>query len=296
MSGLIVHTRPWVRATFIAYCVAAALLSCRSEDLAVAYVYIPDVEVAPGGVAEEAEVAAVRVVVDSLSLGFYPVPTTAPVIGLGDRRIRIEPAVRRSGLSEEIVVYPLYEALAETLTLRSGVVDTLRPTFAYVDGAVIGLEEDFEAERTGLILDLTPGGSAPLTRDSSDARRGDASGLITLDADHPVFELATDLIVPDRARLLDLWVEVDFRGDGILAVALFPDDVPVAAPGQPLSARYFQGALPREEWTRLYFDIVDASNESFVAEGFRLSLLAIYDESLGERQTLLLDNLRVVYR
>ena len=104
------------------------------------------------------------------------------------------------------------------------------------------------------------------------------------------------MIRPDRDALLDLWVELDYRGQGVLQVALLPEDIGGGDPQAPPSTRYFQGALPREDWTRFYFDIVDASNDDYVAEAFRLSLLVIYDETLGPSQRVFLDNLRVVYR
>ena len=193
-------------------------------------------------------------------------------------------------------MYPLYEPIQTSLELRPGQTDTLRPVFRYRPEAVVGLDEGFEGNSTVLIRDLTPGGSAPLTRITEGTRAGAGSGLITVTADAPVYEVASVVVRPDRASLLDLWVELDYRGEGILAVALFPENPPALAPDEPLSSRYFQGALPREEWTKLYFDIVDESNRDFLAEGFRVSLLAIYNEDFGPEQRIYLDNLRVVYR
>ena len=276
--------------------VGVGLTACNEEELEVAYLTVPSVAVAPAGRPEADAIAAVRLVVDSLSLGFYPVPAEVPVLALGPRRVRLEPAVRRSGLGGEVVVYPLYEALTRELDLRASGVDTLRPIFGYVPGAVIGLEEGFESAATQFSRDLSPGGSAPLAMTTADPRDGTAAGLITLTPEAPVYEVASAVIRPGRASLLDLWVELDYRGEGILAVALLPEDAGPAPAGTPPSARYSQGALPRETWTRFYFDIVDASNRDFVAEGFRVSLLAIYDAGLGARQELFVDNLRVVYR
>ncbi len=280
--------------------VAAGLLStfaaCEPEELDVAYLYIDRPSVAPGGRAEPGAIVAVRVVVGTQSLGFYPLPARVPILGTGVRTIRIEPAVRRSGLSQDIRVYPLYEPVVRELTLALNQTDTLRPVFTYASTATVGLEEGFETATSAFVLDLAANGSAPLQQDPDDPRVGSASGVITLTRERPVYEVASLLVEPDRARVLDLWLELDYRGDVPLNVSLFPENVVALPPGTPLVARYFQGARPRADWTRLYFDIVDESNDAFVNVGFRVSLLALYDEALGGTQTVHLDNVKVVYR
>ena len=279
---------------------AAALLlitsACEVDEIEVAYLSIPGVAVTPRGTLEPDGIAALRVVRGDTSLGFYPIPADVPLLGLGTATLSIEPAVRRSGLSEELLVYPLYQPVAQTLGLVPGQTDTIRPIFSYRPEAVVALDEGFESSSSILIRDLAAEGSAPLTRVTDGVRAGTGSGLITLSAATPVYEVASAVVRPDRASILDLWVELDYRGEGVLALALFPEAPTLAGPGEPLSARYFQGALPREEWTKFYFDIVDDSNRGFLADGFRVSLLAIYNEDLGAEQRLYLDNLRVVYR
>ena len=283
--------------TLLTCAVVAALAggACGEDDLEVAYLYVDTPAIAPLGAPEAGDLVGVRVVVDAESLGFYPTPVTVPVLGLGRRTVRVEPAVRRSGLAGVIDVYPLFAPLVRELDLRAGRTDTLRPVASYVDGAEIAFAERFEGPRTQLVLDLAPGGSPGIEIVDEGAREGRGAGVIAVSAESPVFEVASAVIRPDGGGLLDLWVELDYRGEGVLQVALLPEDIGAADPTAP-SLRYFQGALPREDWTRLYFDIVDASNDDYVAEAFRLSLLVVYDEALGPSQRVFLDNLRVVYR
>ncbi len=288
-----VHLTGSVSAGLAVLCLACG---CGVEHLDVSYLEIAAVSAAPGGTVEPDGIVAVRVVVDAQSLGFYPVPATVPVLGTGRRSVRIEPVVRRSGLSEDLRVYPLYEPISRDLDLRPEGITTITPAFGYTSTARIGFDEGFESASSALVLDLVAAGSAPLTQDTQDVRAGGGSGLITLSAERPVYEVSSVLIVPDRERVLELWVELDFRGDVPLAVALLPETLAELPPGTPRIARYFQGALPRTSWTKLYFDIVDASNEAFVGAGFRVSLLAQYDPTRGGEQRVHLDNLRVVYR
>ncbi len=271
-------------------------VACEVEQLEAGYLFVPDVAVVPNGRVEPDGILGVRVVVGSRSLGFYPVPATIPVLAAGNQTVRIEPAIRRSGLSQEIRVYPLYEPFVTAVTIVPGRTDTLRPVYPYASTATVGFSEDFETPSSKLIVDLVAAGSAPLSQNTADPRDGAASGRISLSSEKTVYEVTTGVIVPDRANLLDLWVEVDFRGEVPLAVALFPTSIGELPSGVPRISRYFQGGLPREDWTRLYFDIEDESNDGFVDEGFRVSLLAVYDPEAGGIQTVDIDNLRVVYR
>ena len=278
-----------------AWCVVAAAGACGVDELDVAYLHVRDVAVAPAADAPDDGVVALRIVRGPTSLGFYPVPADVPLLGTGAATVSVEAAVRRSGLSQELRVYPMYAPAEAELVLGPGATDTLRPTFRYRDEVVVALDEGFESPSDALALDLRDA-SPPIDRVTEGASAGAASGRIRLTAEAPVFEVASGVIVPARAPLLDLWVELDYRGDVPLAVALLPAAVPPLAPGQSPAARYFQGALPREAWTRLYFDIVGGDDRDFLGAGFRVSLLAIHDPSRGETQDVLIDNLRVVYR
>lgn len=294
MTRRIACTRTWVALSTAGLLFQAA--SCNVDELDVAYLALRDVSVVIAGTIELDGIVALRVVRDAESLGFYPVPADVPIVGTGEAIYALEPAVRRSGLAEQVIVYPLYEPVVQSRTLRLGSTDTIRPVFGYREEVTVGLDEGFEGETSVFELEQTPGGSAPLTQTFEDVRSGRASGVITLSAEAPIYEVASVLVEPDRDRLLDVWVEMDYRGEGILAVALFPAEPIPVAQGEPLSSRYFQGALPRTDWTKLYFDIVDDSNRAFIEAGFRVSLLAIYDPELGVSQRIFLDNLRIVYR
>ena len=284
----------------LAVSTVVGLTACTPEEIQVFYLEIPEVSVATGagGAVESDGIVALRVVRGSTSLGFYPVPAVVPVLGESADQIAIEPVVRRSGESEKLRVYPLYAPIVTTLNSPVGGVTTLRPVFEYREEVVVGFSESFETSSSALVFDLTPEGSAPLMQATSDGdvRDGEGSGTFTLTAETPLYEVASTVIRPNRDAILDLWVELDYRGEGVLAVALIPETPVARAAGEPLSARYFQGALPRGEWTKVYFDIVDSSNQTFLTGGFRVSLLAIYDEGLGPEQAFFLDNLRVVYR
>ena len=274
----------------------AAGTGCNVEELDVGYLAIPEITVAPADQSPRDGVVALRLVRGSTSLGFYPVPADVPLLNTGATAVTLEPTVRRSGDSQELRVYPMYQPVEVEIQLLPGRTDTVRPVFGYREEVTVGLEETFESPANALTLDLQNGNSPAIAQSTDTVAGGLSSGRITLTAASPVFEVATDVVVPDRDRVLDLWLELDYRGDAVLALTLFPEAVPPLQQGQPIASRYFQGALPREDWTRIYFDIVDVSNRDFLTDGFRVSLLAVFDPERGASQEVFVDNLRVVYR
>ena len=287
-------------ARFQAVSLLLALLSwsaCAPEDLDVAYLYVPGFEVEIDGVTEPSAITDVRVVLGSENLGFYPLPARIPILGTGTRRVRLEPAVQRSGMSAERVVYDLYTAFEAELPLRLGQTDTIRPTVTYSPATTVAFEERFEGPSTALTFDLVPGGSAPLTLVGGDsARAGASSGRIDFSRERPVYEVASFALMGIPADATQVWLEVDYRGSVPLVVGLVEPTPSPLPEGFPRQARYAVGARVREDWQKFYFDIIDPLNRDFVGAGFRVALLAeVAPDSAAGRQVFV-DNLRVAYR
>ncbi len=274
---------------------AIGAASCQEKDLDVGYLYVPAVDVQASATSGDITQAVehVRVVVEAQSLGFYPLPARVPILGTGERRIRIEPAVNPSGRSTRLEVYPFYEAYEQQFSLRQNQTDTIRPQLNYIPTAEFALVEDFVSGSGPLRVDLDEDAATSLdiVTDPLDPSR--RVGMVTLTEEAPIFEIASEVL--NRSEpIIEAWLELDYRGDATLSIALLPEDVGTEA---ERGGRYNQGVLPRDDWRKLYFDL----NESILAldlyEGnFRISFLAGFDPEGPETQQLFLDNIKVVYR
>ena len=87
----------------------------------------------------------IRVVVNGDDRGSYELPATVPILQTGNSQIRLWAVVYKNGLPQQRVVNYLYSLYETNIVLRSGQIDTLRPSFSYADGTQFYLNEDFES-------------------------------------------------------------------------------------------------------------------------------------------------------
>lgn len=286
-------SRPTRRAAYV-FGLLAAAVGCQVEQLDPAYVHVPavDVETEPQQGAAVSGITDVRVVLGSESLGFYPLPATIPVLPGASRRLLVEPVVKVSGQSSSRTVYPLLEALAVEPTLRANTVDTLRPTLRYVEEAEFLLVDDGAGVRTRLAEDLDgdAGSSLRVSPDPFGSARTVIAGELT--ATNPVIEVASEALLPDRQPQA-MWLELDYRGEVPITVGLISGQIGTPASRVP---RYAQGALAREDWTRIYFQLGGPFDEDLLGGPLRVALLAVRSEDAAGPQRFAVDNLRLVYR
>ena len=278
--------------------VALALLApaCDVEQLDVSYLYVPRFEVVlePGQGAVSEDINEVRVVLGAQSLGFYPVPGRIPILENGERLVRLEPVVRISGVATQRVVYPQYEAFEETLTLVPGQTDTIVPRVSYLETVELLVVEDFNATVGLLNVDLDGDDATELTTvtDPLDPSRRVATAVFT--EENPVLEVVTPPLTPPAQQASEIWLELDYRGDVQLNVALIPAEFESR---DSRSLRYLTGALPRDDWQKFYFQVGDELSARIVDQPFRLSLLSAFDPRIeGGEQRIFIDNAKLVYR
>ncbi len=287
----------WLRVLASCFGASCLLWACATEDLDVAYLYVPAFSVVVDGQPEPSAITDVRVVLGAESLGFYPLPARIPILGTGLRRVRLEPVVQRNGRSEERTVYDPYEAFEADLQLLAGRTDTIRPVIGYAEGANVVFTESFESPTSALILDLVDSVSAPLTQlTGAGVRTGLGSGRIAFSRDEPVFEVASTTLPGVSSTTRRIWVEFDYRGEVPLIVGLVGDNPTALPAGASRADRYSIGARDRADWQKFYFDILDAANREFVESGFRVALLAQVQADSAESRSVFIDNLRVVIR
>ena len=268
--------------------------ACETEELSVSYIDIPRFEVnaRPGTGASTADITEVRVVLDSITIGIYPLPAVIPILATGPTNIRLEPVVRRSGLSQERLVYPMYQPWEQVVNLQLKQTQQIIPVIDYVPNVAFALLEDFETGARTFEYSLDTIRNNPLRASASAARTGLQGGLITLGPDAQIFEVASPPLRIDR-NTQEVWIELDFRGEADLALTLLPVQDGTPATRLP---RYLQGARSRTDFQKFYFDIVDEFTVELLSGDFRLGLLATIPDSVTSQRTISLDNIKVVYR
>lgn len=279
-------------------CACACLSGCGVEDLDVAYVYVPEVIVDdPTGTPAAQRVVAVRVVLDATSLGFYPLPARIPILGTGaTRRLRLEPVVNRSGLSEEFVAYPLFGAVTLEQAFAPETVDTITPLISYLDlpdaRATFEFVEPFTGLTSGFPIDLDGDAETALEL-VVDASTGERVGRVTLTETNPLFEAAS-VTLPAIPDARELWLELEYRGSATLTLTLLPEAL---GSFEERAGRYNQGALPRDDFRKFYFDLRNEVNDRVFVNPYRIGLLASYNVDAAEaEQEVYIDNVRLVYR
>ena len=283
-----------MRLVYTGFLCSLLAAGCSVEQLDVAYIEVPEIEIQdPAAVGElNHRVVGVRAVLNATSLGFYPLPASIPILATGAQRIRLEPVVNRSGLSEEFVAYPMFDAYVDEPVLVAGATDTVRPSLPYVDQAAFVLTEDFQGGVGSFPIDLDGDGVTSLTLFNDPLGRGSV-GKVSLTAANPIFEVAS-VTLPPIPDAREVWLELEFRGDAVLSLTLLPEQ-----PGEPQDRgfRFNQGALPREEWRTFYFDLRNEINDQLLPVTKRLGLLAAFDPAVDlDQQEVFIDNIRLVYR
>lgn len=274
--------------------VAVAFISgCEKQELEVSYLYVPAFEVLESASSGDisTQITDVRVVIGAQSLGFYPLPARIPILAAGPQAIRLEPTVRIGGIANNRIVYPFYEVFAETLDLIPGTVDTIRPRINYAADVKFAFVEDFEGSSPSLPLDLDEFPDTRFSRTTNNPSKGTGAGVASLSMGSEIVEMATPVLNASSEKWDRIWLELDYKGDIPMAVALLPE-----TPGgdETRLVRYGQGASAREEWRKLYFEMVDSGLDEFAEQPFRIGFLSILDTTATAE--VFIDNIKVVYR
>ena len=280
------------------WAIAAGLAcgGCGGDAPEVGYLYVESLDLVPALAAgRSARLETVRAVDGAEALGVYPLPARIPVgTEAGARDIRLEAVVRRAGVAERQAIYPFYAAELAAAPTRSGQLDTVRAEVGYADGTEVVLADDIASGLRSLVVDADGDGATALALASPTDGPVFARAIVT--AEHPVLEVATEPLRPDRGgeRVAAAWAEFDYRGDAPVRVAAVPVELGEA---DERTARYRQGVFGREEFGRFHFDLLDEFGLELVASGaFRLALIAVHDPDGPATQTVDVDNVRVLVR
>jgi len=287
-----------VKSSIYFFAFAILFLGCAKQELEVSYIYLPAFEVLPSSSTGDisTQITDVRVVLGPESLGFYPLPATIPILGSGEMRLRLEPVVRVAGIASNRIVYPFYEVFEETRMFVPGRVDTIIPQLNYDPSVTFAYVEDFEGNTPSLPLDLDGFPNTNFVPSTLLPRSGAQSGRATLMGDTAIVEAATAVLNVAGQTWNRIWMEMDYRGDVPLGVAMLPEEIEAT---EVRITRYVQGAqqcsaCTREDWVKLYFELVDNGLRDFATRPFRIGFLAANDSA--RTADVFIDNVKIIYQ
>ncbi len=259
----------------------------------------PDTEVGPAFVTLEGfelqaqgpvteDISEVWAFLDNEFIGAFPLPARIPVLRTGTAELRLEAGVKQDGVSTTPDIYPFYTPVIRTVELVSGQTTALgTPTISYKPEANFAIFEDFE-QATVRAFSLQVVGDTLLERTQEQVSTGAFSGRIYLSADEPIVELASTEVY---RNLLDnqqpVWLELDFLSAGFGRIGVS------GALGVDAVREFGPGFRPRNEWTKIYFNLTQIIFDSQLEE-YRFNISTLLPDDLAEG-SVYLDNIKLLH-
>jgi len=206
----------------------------------------------PGRGAATEAITEVWVFADEEIVGIFPIPARIPILRVGSTELRFAPGIRENGISSTPDIYPFYGEVRQTLDLVPGEsIDVGVRTIGYKPDVQFSIVEGFEAGETRAFT-VQIRGDTILEPSQDNVRSGDFSGKLYLDTETPLVEMASSQTFVDLlGNSNSVWLEVDYRSEAAVVFGVTGE-----VGGQP--ARNFDpGFVPRNEWTKIYFNLTE---------------------------------------
>ena len=270
-----------------------ALLSfagCPADlEVVPAYVLVEDFSLStPGDGEPTTEITEVWAFADEEFVGAFRLPARIPVARTGQTTLRFEAGVKQNGILTTPEIYPFYtpvERVVDLAPAQEVALGTL--PIAYRPGTRFSVFEDFEPGSVRTFTDVIRGDTT-LDATQERVRSGEFSGKIFLSAAEPILELGSaNTFVDVRNNGGFVWLEMDFLSDG-------RGQWGVSAPGTLGSQPIFDpGFNPRNEWTKIYFNLAPIIN-ALNTEPFQLNLLTVLPPDV-EQGCVYVDNIKLIH-
>lgn len=240
----------------------------------------------------DAEITEGWVFVNGEFLGAFSLPATVPVLAQGEADIRIEAGIKENGISTTPDINPFYAPFRIQRTLMPERVDTINPSTRYFDGTKIAFIEDFEDNRPRMFTELLSG-TTGLERGSAEVFEGAYSGVITLNENNPVIEIATG---QDFTDLLSggvyVYLEVNYKSDAPVAWGLAAE----VDPGAGYQLFLDPGFFPSDEWKKIYFSLSPIIFGANLDElDYKVALQAFLTQDSPDTARVYLDNIKLLH-
>ena len=236
---------------------ASACDLINPEEEIPSYIWIAPFEVQTNGATQgtaSAKITEVWVSVDDSFFGVYPLPAKIPILKAGNTKIRLEAGIKDNGISTTPEIYPFFQALEYSITLKANEIDSIRPKATYRSGIRFAFLENFENNSHVFQTLVTGNESNRMSIANEGAFEGSGSGLIQLSTQYPAVELATRNTYSGLlAKGTAVYLELNYKAEVPLLVGVIAYKAGnLNAGGQILYAAGFNAS---ENWNKIYFNL-----------------------------------------
>ncbi len=280
-----------IKQPFLSILIVISLYSnaCVKENAVPAYLYIPSftLTTSAGQGTAAHKITDVWVYVDGQVQGIYQLPTQFPVVDMGSHEIQLFAGVRNNGIKSNPVIYPFFNSFKTNINLKSGKIDTLRPTTTYLSGANFKIIEDFDLVNTlNIDRDNTP---TFKFGQIDNGFEGKCVGL-TMNKTNAYFEKAINKKVqlPDASQ--NIYLELHYKTQSPLAVGI----VGTNATNSLGSTTYKVTLFPTEVWNKTYINLTNEVKELKMTD-FQVVFKSLLPDSIATA-TVLIDNVKLLQK
>ncbi len=222
--------------------------------------------------------------------GGFGLPTLIPIQRQGLTEIGVDAGILRSGQNNERLPYPLVDRYFTTLNLQPGKVDTIIPTFKYVDGITFKMIEDFDRIGNRFEFNIRQEGDTLIRFTGDSARNKERfSGRLILTDSSDFVRLVTVDEFNLNARVSPVYLEMDYNTDVILFVGLFVSD----ASGSTVRQVPLFNAFPTSGWNRVYIDLTKDITTLPLDNRYKLYIQLIRSKG-SPMPNVMLDNIKLI--
>lgn len=265
------------------------IASCVKENDVPAYLYIPSfgLTASAGQGTAAHKITDVWVYVDGEAQGIYQLPAQFPVVSIGKHEILLFAGVRNNGIKSNPVIYPFFNSIKTTIDLKSGKIDTLRPTTTYISDMTFKILENFENLNT---LNIDRDGVSTFRFGQIDnGFEGKCAGL-TMTKTNSYFEkaISTKVTLPDASQ--NIYLEMHYKSQAPIAVGIIG-----TSPTNTLGLTTYKVTLfPTDVWNKTYINLTNEAKDLRMTD-FQIVFKSLLPDSIATA-TVLIDNIKLLQR
>lgn len=262
---------------------------------------LADIQDEPWAGNTHSHITTAWVEVDGVNLGAFDLPMDIPVVvSTGMHEVTLYPGIDINGIAGFRGVYPFYEPLVSNIQLSKGSVSSLpignSPyAISYGSDCMVGVNlEDFNgagrtmvptatSDTTWTIVSSTHLKFPPINGESNVA-----SGMAILNGGIGRFEAVsnTAYILPTGGD--NVYVELDYKSTLPITIGVIANR-PSGIIQQPTATLY-----PKKTWSHAYINLVTEVSGYPDAYDYQI-FIGTAKDSTGKIDTLLIDNMRMIY-
>ncbi len=226
-------------------------------------------------------------------LGAYTLPALIPILAQGEQTIVLDAGIKENGIAATPDIYPFYQPFTVKVDLRPNEVDTVRPVISYRSNTRFAFIEPFEDNRQ-VFRELRAGNDFNRIQIVEEGAFEGKSGLIRLNRDNPLVELATVSAYRDlTARGLLVYLEVDYKSETTVIFGV--QGIRNGVPGNPV---FDPGFVRSANWNKIYFNLSPLLTGGNFDE-YKILLQAVLPNNNGvftqNTANIWLDNIKLVH-